>query len=476
MDFGTIRFKRVSRIFLLSAGCLSALAGIGLVAAGWRVPIWWLLLVPALFIACRRRLVYIALPAAIAAGLIVGGWRGSQQAEDLLVYQSLFGQKVIVTGVVSDDPTYFDGQRVLMLESVTINYMPAPGKVRVKTLAPIAPQRGDVVEASGKLYNGFGNYQAAMYFAEVTVTAVAHDPLNELRRIFAAQVRSVLPDTEAGLGLGFLIGVTSALPEELSDNLKVLGLTHIVVASGFNLTILVRAARRIFARSSHYQMTVACCCLILGFVCIAGLSPSMVRAGTVASLCVLAWYYGRRIHPILLLSLVAAATALVHPLYVWTDIGWWLSFLAFTGVMLGAPLLQCRIFGDRQPRFLAQILIETVCAQVVTLPLIMLIFGMFSVLSLLANLLVVPLVPIGMLLTFIAGLTSALAPWLAWPAIWLLSYIKQLVGWLAAVPWASLPMTLSLAWFVGIYALLLGLGGTLWHKTKYDYLSKSVIE
>ncbi|HVI69710.1 MAG TPA: ComEC/Rec2 family competence protein [Magnetospirillaceae bacterium] len=477
MQFGGIRYKRVSRIFLLSAGCLSVVCGIGLAAAGWQVSGWlWLILVLGLFLACRQRLVWLALPAAMAAGLVVGMWRGTQQVEALAGYQAYIGQKVIVTGTVSDDSTYDDQQRVMMLENIMIGNDHLPGKVRVKTLSPVAPSRGDVVEVRSKLYGGFGNYQAALYFADVRVTVVAHDPLSALRRTFAAQVRSVLPDTEAGLGLGFLVGIKSALPEDLNDNLKILGLTHIVVASGFNLTVLVRLARRLFAKSSHYQMTMACGVMIIGFVLVAGLSPSMVRAGFVAGLCVIAWYYGRRVHPVLLLSLAAAVTALINPLYVWSDIGWWLSFLAFAGVMLFAPLLQRRIFGEREPRFIGQIIIETLSAQLLTLPLIMMIFNTFSVLSLVANILVVPLVPVGMLLTFVAGVSAAFVPWLAWPATWLLSYLTNLVTWLASVPWASVPIALSLPMFIMAYTILLAVGLHLWYKTHHDYLSKSVIE
>lgn len=447
-----------------------------MVATGFRVDALYLLLLPALLLTCRGRVVYLSLPAVILAGLVLGGWRGTQQITEIVGYQAFIEQKVVVIGTVSDDPVYDDGHKVMMLEAIMVNGRQLPGKVRIKTLAPVAPLRGDTVQVQGKLYGGFGNYQGAIYFADVVLLATAKDPLQDTRRAFAAQVRSVLPDTQAGLGLGFLVGIKSALPDELSDDLKVLGLTHIVVASGFNLTILVRVARRLFAKRSHYQMTAACMVLIVGFVCIAGLSPSMVRAGIVASLCVVAWYYGRRIHPVLLLSFVAALTAFINPLYVWTDIGWWLSFLAFAGVMLGAPLLQRRIFRDRKPRFIAQIIIETVCAQVLTLPLIMMAFGTFSVLSLVANILVVPLVPFGMLLTFIAGLCATVAPWFAWPAIWLLGYLERLIGWLASIPWASVPLTLSLTGFICAYVAILFIGITLWHRTKYDYLSKSVIE
>lgn len=420
---------------------------------------------------------WLALPAVVLAGLIVGAWRGTQMLGALSNYQSFMGQKVVVIGTVVDDATYDNsGQRVMLLDSVEVDGKSLPGKVRIKTMVPVAPTRGDRLQATGKMYGGFGNYQAAIYFADAAVVTEVNNPIDDLRRWFAAQVYNVLPDTQAGLGLGFLVGLKSSLPEELNDQLKVLGLTHIVVASGFNLTVLVRLSRRIFAKSSHYQMTIACAAMVTTFVLVTGLSPSMVRAGLVAGLCIVAWYYGRRMHPMLIITLVAAVTALVNPLYVWSDIGWWLSFLAFGGVMLLAPLLQRCVFGEREPRLLGQVIIETVAAQITTLPLILFIFGTFSVLSLPANVLVVPLVPLAMLLTFIAGLTSAWFPWAAWPAVWLLNYLCGLIDWLARVPWASVPFGVGLPWFIFMNAAIVAVGFVLWRKTKHDYLSKSVIE
>ncbi len=478
MVFGGIRYARVSRPSLLTLGFLSVVVGIGLAAAGVRVFGWlWLLAAFFALIFCSKRWALFAVPAVICAGLIVGLWRGSQQMAELGSYQAFFGQKAVVQGAVLEDPTYDDDhQQVMLLGDITVNGQHLPGKVRVKSLAPVEPARGDRVQASGKLYDGFGNYQASLYYAELSVVEVANNPVDHLRREFAARIYSLLPDTQAGLGLGFLLGIKSSLPDELNDQLKLLGLTHIVVASGYNLTVLVRLARRLFATTSHYAMTVASGAMIAGFVGITGFSPSMSRAALVASLSVLAWYYGRRIHPALLITLAAAITGLINPLYVWSDIGWWLSFLAFAGVMLLAPLLQRRIFGKKEPRLLGQIIIETVCAQVLTMPLIMLIFGMFSVLSLPANILVVPLIPLAMLLVFIAGVLGAVLPFIAWPAIWLLQYICALVQLLAGVGWASVPAVISTPLFVAGYVVIAAVGFILRAKAKHDYLSKSVIE
>lgn len=466
----------MSRVALITLFCMAILCGIGLAVAGAHVSGWATVGLVATLLFCRSRVAWVCVVAVLVAGLGLGVWRGGEMARAVAGYQQLYGSKVTVVGNVAEDPVYDDQQKVIMVQGVTVNGQPLPGKMRIKSIGLADPRRGDKIEVTGKLYDGFGNYQASIYYAGVRIIETANSPVDILRREFAARIYSLLPDAQAGLGLGFLVGLKSSVSPQLDDQMKLLGLTHIVVASGYNLTILVRLSRRIFAKSSHYQMTAASLVLIFGFVLITGFSPSMTRAAFVAGLSVFVWYYGRRVHPALLISFAAAVTGLINPLYVWGDLGWWLSFLAFAGVMLLAPLLQRRIFGEKEPKLIGQVVLETVCAQITTLPLILLIFGNLSVLSVVANVLVVPLIPVAMLLTFIAGVAGPILPWIAWPAIWLLGYICQLVNVLAQVSWASVPFSIGLPVFIAAYAAIVAVMLLLIRKTKHDYLSRSVIE
>ena len=101
-----------------------------------------------------------------------------------------------------------------------------------------------------------------------------------------------------------------------------------------------------------------------------------------AFLSLLAWYYGRSFHPVILLFFVAALSLLINPSYGWNDLGWALSFLSFAGVMILAPLLQAYFFGDKKPGTVRQILGETFSAQLVTAPLLIMTFGQISVVGL----------------------------------------------------------------------------------------------
>jgi competence protein ComEC len=164
--------------------------------------------------------------------------------------------------------------------------------------------------------------------------------------------------------------------------------------------------------------------MILAFMAVTGMSPSMSRAGLVAGLSLAAWYYGRKIHPLVLLPLAAAVTLLVNPQFGWNDLGWQLSFAAFAGVIILAPLLQRYFFGDKEPGAIRQVAGETLSAQIFTLPLLVMAFGMMSNVALLANVLILPLVPLAMLLVFLAGIFATvplLGAVIAAPTTWLLS-------------------------------------------------------
>lgn len=472
--------KRIRRTTLISLGCASFLAGLGI--AYWHATpsAWWASGV-ILLLACIGKRLVIAAPAVVLAGGMLGIWRGSDMQLQLLAYEPYLGSTVTLTGTVITDPTYGNkGQRDFNLDHIKLDGRSPPGQVRITTFSPVEPQRGDTVRAQGKLYEGFGNYQAAVYFANVQVYAARGSPIETLRREFAAAIYSVVPEPQASLGLGILVGIKSTLPDSLNNQLKTLALTHIVVASGYNLTVLVRLSRRLFEKCSKYQTALAASLLMAGFVAVTGLSASMSRAVLVSGLSVVAWYYGRCVHPVTLLLFSAAITAGIYPIYLWSDIGWWLSFLAFAGVLVLAPLLQHRLWGQRQPKLLGQVVLETVAAQIATLPLLLAIFGNLSVLSLVANILIVPLVPLAMLLTFVGGMTGLLlrpvAAFAALPASWLLSYMTQVIAWLASFSWASVSVRITQLAMVGCYVALGVFAFLLWRSTKHDFLARGVIE
>lgn len=451
---------------------------VGGVALAVLVPIGWSWGIGAfglLGFSCWIRCVW-TLPFIAALSLLVGLGYGSAHLGERSSYEAYIETTITVTGKIKEDPSKTtSGSTSLQLHEISIQGIELPGSVYVSVRTGGDVKRGDIVTATGLAKEGFGNFPlsiSALSLQEV-IRPVPGDVGRVVRDWFADKVRQNIPEPQASLGIGFLTGQKSALPEELSEALKVAGLTHIVVASGYNLTILVRMARKLFVKTSKFLSAVSSSVMILMFMAVTGLSPSMTRAGLVSGISLMAWYYGHKLHPFILLPFAAAITILINPSYVWGDLGWQLSFSAFAGVMLVAPLLQRYFFGDKESGVLRQILGETIAAHIITVPIIALSFGTISHVAIVANLLVVPLVPLAMLLTFVCGLWAIVnlpfAGIVANPTDWLLGYMVKVATFVSEIEWAQSELTLS-GWFWALYVCVLVVVWLwVWRVTRFDF-------
>ena len=443
---------------------------------------WLLVGVSLAGIVLWQRFIYL-LPLMMLAGLVIGLWRGSIVQSELVVYDHLIDTLVTVTGRVSDDPDIGkQDETVLRLNELIINDRRVTGKLWVSVNRDKRIKRGDDVTIRGRLSEGFGSFSASLFDGKVVAVERPQpgDVAGRTRDAFGERVRLAIDEPEASLGLGYLVGQRRALPPELDNALVIAGLTHVVVASGYNLTILVRLARRLFVRISKYLAALSATIMIIGFIAVTGASPSMSRAGLVAGLSLAAWYYGRKFHPLVLLPFAAAVTVLIDPSYAWNDLGWQLSFAAFAGVMILAPLSQRYFFGPKKPGVIRQILGETLSATIATLPILVLAFGQFSNVAIVANALILPLVPLAMLLTFAAGVSAIVLPGAAeitgLPAQILLTYMTTVAQYLANLPWALTIVEIQ-PWMMWLACgMLIVVCMYLWRVTKYNLRDSNIVE
>jgi competence protein ComEC len=478
--------RRVHISWLIALSCCGVVVGIIIsqyINQVWFSSISWPLVALALIILVGwHRSIYL-IPLILLGGLLLGLWRGSIDQAQLEVYKRLYGSELTLSGQLYDDVDINAGNTLaLRLKGLSIHQESLQGKIWVTVKTTDKLKRGDIVTIRGQLKTGFGSFVGSIYRAELIRTQRPEpgDIAGRVRDWFAVSTRLALPEPEASLGIGYLVGQRRVLPLELDEALKTVGLTHIVVASGYNLTILVRLARRLFKKVSKYLAALAASSMIVGFIAITGLSPSMSRAGLVAGLSLAAWYYGRKFHPLVLLPLAATVTLLFNPSYAWGDLGWQLSFVAFGGVMIVAPLLQAYFFGDKKPGTIRQILCEAVAAQLCTAPIIIAAFGEMSNIAVLANILVLPLVPLAMLLTFVAGLGGLIWPVVAtiigWPAYLVLHYMVTVVQHLANLPWATSSITFNGLSVAACYIVIILASVYMWRATKYNLRQASIVE
>lgn len=432
----TYRFRRTT---LAAVFCAALLAG---VAAAYFMhwPLWLLFSSVLLLAGCARRRNALMLLSVVICGLVIGNARGTNTLQSLALYGGLYGQKVTLIGTAVTDGVYGSRQQVTFdMQNTALGQKKLIGKIGVGGFGENMIFRGDTVQVAGTLRAGTGSYQGWISFAQLHVTHHSHSWVESLRRRFTAGMLTALPEPLGSFGMGLLLGGHSTLPKEVYTDLLMVGLVHIVAVSGYNLTIILRACLRLLGKRSKYQTVVLSLALIGVFLLLTGSSASIVRAAIVSSLALLAWYYGRTFKPVNLILLAAAITGLYNPLYIWSDIGWYLSFLAFFGVLVLAPQLRMRVVPERwHNSLLLAIALESLCAEIMTVPLVLHVFGQMSLISLGANVLIAVFVPLAMLCSVVAGIAGTwllpVAGWLAWPAVVVLTYMLDMAHLLARVP------------------------------------------
>jgi competence protein ComEC len=270
-------------------------------------------------------------------------------------------------------------------------------------------------------------------------------------RIRAEQaLASGLPDQPAALMRGMVLGGDEQFAPELRDDFRAVGLSHIVAVSGANvmlLAVLVAAVGGVagIGRGARFWIALGCVCM---YVPLCGVGASVVRAGVMGVAGLVATHLARPVSRLYLVLLAALALLLLNPRAA-EDVGAQLSFAAVLGLMAFAGPIQRRLVGRwRLPCWLAEALAATASATIATLPVSAFHFGQVSLVSLAANVLAAPVIGPIVWLGSIEALVGQLAQW---PATilnalsgFMLGYLIELAGALAALPGAQ--ARLQLGW------------------------------
>ena len=250
----------------------------------------------------------------------------------------------------------------------------------------------------------------------------------------------MVPQPEASLLQGIVLGLKAGIPQEVYDDYNATGTSHIIVISGSNISLVAGlfalSFGRLLGKRRAYWLTLAGIGL---YVLLVGADAAVLRAGLMGGLFVTALHLGRRSTAYVSLAASAVLLTLVSPLALW-DTGFQLSFAATLSLILfSPPLLRLLERGlprlaspERAPgaaRFLNEALVATLAAQVLVLPLVAYRFGRLSLVSPLANLLILPVQPPVMAMGGLAALAGSLP---------LLEPLARVLGWL---PWLCLAYT-----------------------------------
>ncbi|MFL5724963.1 MAG: ComEC/Rec2 family competence protein [Chloroflexota bacterium] len=271
--------------------------------------------------------------------------------------------------------------------------------------------------------------------------------LERLRRHAAAALAAAMPEPEAGLAAGIVIGLRDRVARDLAADFTTVGASHVVAISGWNIAIVGACVAALCGRLSRRRRALVTIAAIVTYVAFAGASASVVRAAAMAGVVLVARESGRAGRAAAALGWAALILLIVDPHLV-SDAGFQLSSLATAGILAWATPLSGWL-GARAPRLPAwfrECLAVSLVAQAATLPVVLLAFGRLAIIAPVVNLGVVPLVAPAMaacgvaLLAGLATLTGApalLATVVGLPAWFLLSIVVGIVHVGARLPFAS---------------------------------------
>ena len=333
-------------------------------------------------------------------------------------------------------------------------------------------------------YRGYLEHQGIytiIYFPRIEVleSGRGFPPLTwiyNLRADMARTLAEVLPEPQASLAQGILLGLRGNIPADLNDDFARSGTSHLLAISGFNLAImagiLLAVGLWLFGRR-HYLYVWLAVGIIWFYTVITGMNPPVVRGAVMASVFLSAEALGRQRSAVAALVFAAAVMAGVSP-YILGDASFQLSFMAMVGLIFiypvfsnyGKQLVSNKLGDDGFIVSVCNLTVDTMSATlgavIAVWPVIAYYFGMFSVVGPLATFLLIPVQPfilvIGIfaaLFGLVSGLIAQVFGWLLWP---FLTYMVLLVRGFGSPAVSSVAVDwISPGVIIGYYLLLAAL-------------------
>jgi competence protein ComEC len=279
-----------------------------------------------------------------------------------------------------------------------------------------------------------------------------------LKNKFITTLNELFIAPASGLLAGIIIGDTSSLDNTLLDIFRAVGLIHIVVLSGYNITLVANFFIRAFAPLGYYRRLVVAMIALVFFIAIVGVSQTALRAGIMALCAFSARYF---IRPYMITRGIALALVImtwISPYAILFDLSLQLSFLATIGIVYIFPLLQFRYESVAENSF-GEILLQTIAVNLMTLPLIIYQMGYFSFVSFPINVLVLGMIPwitvFGFLTVFIGMVFFPFGKIIAYPIQIIIDGIIKISTWTSQHdPFQVTIESFSVYWLIVLYGVI----------------------
>lgn len=381
---------------------------------------------------------------------------------------------------VRSDGTLITVNVTALLDAHTGKWRQVPGTVAF--FWPLTADQnvvyGDQISINGQITHPYSmaNPASAIRMKVKTLTITAQDQgifflgkITALRQAIAARIQMILPAPEAALLIGILLGLKTPYLRDHIAAFTTTGTIHIVVTSGLKVTFMGGMILALVRRASPpVRLCVGISC-ILGYVLLSGAGPAAWRAGIMGIIALIAQVKYRDYDLYNALALAVIIMTGIDPLLFW-DAGFQLSVIGTLGIAILAPrLMHIMVRIPKMtilPLAVSESLSTTIAAQIATIPILVSTFGIVSWIAPLANLVIVPFLPLFLgfgVLAAIGNVFPALGTIIG-AVIWLpLHLAMSIIQISAQLPGAWLPVSLPIDWTIPLWSI--GIGSIpLWWK------------
>jgi len=403
------------------------------------------------------------------------------------------GKKIELSGFISNESEIGNTNQ-------KFRFKPNEYRDQIIISVPFYPkyEYGDVLTISGTMklpenfesYFGGPEFDYVSYLAKDDIRYVMNHPkvvlvsgnvgnpiisiLIKIKQKFMANIERNMPEPHASLVAGILLGEKGSLPTELRDDFRRSGLTHILVLSGSNVSIVATTLMIVFSflpRVLGQSMGVIS---IIFFALMTGASATTVRASIMAMVVILSHRVGRDYDVARALLIAAFLMLIMNPRILVWDIGFQLSFLSTLALVCVSPIISEKIQWVTSKFQLREILSTTLSTQIFIMPFMLYSMGEVSVISVITNILVLPTVPWSMFSGFIVGIVGFFGYFITLPFAWitdlLLSWMILVVSFFGKLPFAAMRMSIGVLFLIFIYAVYTFLIYR-WRKKSFSRLS-----
>jgi competence protein ComEC len=287
---------------------------------------------------------------------------------------------------------------------------------------------------------------------EESKSSLVKEYLFSFKEKFLRNINQSLGEPHASLASGLVIGVKSGLGKDLIDKFRIVGLIHIVVLSGYNITIVSDMIRRLLSLLPRSLGIVAGMISIILFAILVGEGATVIRSSIMAIIALSAGFTRRDYRADRALLIAGWIMVMQNPSIILHDPSFQLSFTATLGLIAFASPLEKKFSWITEKYGLRGLFASTLATQISVAPLILYMMGNISIIGMFANIFVLPIVPLTMLSVALTGLSGfisqSISTFFGWISHLLLGYELLVVNYFSLLPMASIEIPPFPLWVV----------------------------